>query len=133
MIRVECEITQRCKFLCLNQSYHKDQVREARMDMQNMKDKLASDQTPTSTPATVVTATPATGSGDSHGEIYAVYSMLMYATEVHLPRVSFPLRLRSLIGLPMSAHVHTDHARIGGYLQLMSTGQCFPIPARIRR
>jgi hypothetical protein len=98
-----------------------------------MKDKLASDQTPTSTPATVVTATPATGSGDSHGEIYAVYSMLMYATEVHLPRVSFPLRLRSLIGLPMSAHVHTDHARIGGYLQLMSTGQCFPIPARIRR
>jgi len=123
VIRVECEITQSCKFLCLNQSYHKDQVRGARMDMQNMKNKLGSAQTPTSTPATCT--------GDS--EIYAVYSVLMYAAAVHLPRVSFPLRLRSLIGLPMSAHVHTDHARIGGYLQLMSTAQRFPIPARVRR
>jgi len=108
VIRGECEVTQRCKFLCLNQSYHKEQVREARMNMQNMKDKLGSAQTPTSTPATVITATAATASGDS--EIYAACSVLMYATAVHLPRVSFPLRLRSHIGLSMPAHVHTDHA-----------------------
>jgi hypothetical protein len=101
------------------------------MNMHNMKDKLGSAQTPTSTPATVITATAATASGDS--EIYAAYSVLMYATAVHLPRVSFPLRLRSHIGLSMPAHVHTDHARIGGCLQLMSTGQSFLIPARIRR
>ncbi len=130
MIRGDCEVTQRCKFLCLNQSYHKEQVREARMNMQNMKDKLGSAQTPTSTPATVITATAATASGDS--EIYAACSVLMYANAVHLPRVSFPLRLRSHIGLSMPAHVHTDHAD-WWFLQLMLTGQSFLTPARVRR
>ena len=87
-MRGEREITQRCKFLCLNQSYHKEQVREARMmmrqqSMQNVKDKLGSAQTPTSTPATIISATPATASGDS--EIYAAYSVLFVATAAHRP------------------------------------------------
>ena len=73
------------------------------MSMHNMKDKLGSAQTQTSTPATVITATAATASGDS--EIYAAYSVLMYATAFDLPRVSFPLRLRSHNVLSMSVRM----------------------------